>query len=66
MWKTLDSPEMKWYQKLIVSIQWQYSNIKRHVIMADSVIGGIKRWWRLRKICKNVNKALLKKAFNKD
>jgi hypothetical protein len=58
----LDSPYMSWSKKKIISFQWQYFNIKRHVIMADSVIGGIKRWWRLRKICKNINKALLMEA----
>ena len=73
MWKTLYDPKMGWLDKKIVGLQWQLSNIKRHIKMAGSVKEGIKKWWHLRQVCKKVNKSLLKKvkemenkALNKD
>ena len=73
MWKTLYDPSMGWLDKKIVAIEWQLSNIKRLIRVEKSVIGGVKRWWHLRQICKKVNKSLLKKvkemenkALNKD
>lgn len=62
MWKTLDSKDMTWLQKKTTDLQWQFSNISRHIRMQKSVIGGIKRWWHLRQLCKKANKTLLRLA----
>lgn len=62
MWKTLYDPSMSWLDKKIVSIQWQYANIKRLIVLHNSVIGGLKRWWYLRQLCKKANKRLLRIA----
>jgi hypothetical protein len=53
---------MSWVDKKIVSIQWQFANIKRLIKVEESVIKGIKRWWHLRQLCKKANKSLLRKA----
>jgi len=62
MWKTLYDTNMSWVDKKIVSIQWQFANIKRLIKVEESVIKGIKRWWHLRQLCKKANKSLLRKA----
>ena len=61
-WVQLDGPDMTWIEKKITSVFWQYYNIKRHIKLAGSISGGIKKWWHLRQICKQVNKSLLEKA----
>ena len=61
MWKTLYDTNMSWLDKKIVGIQWQFSNIKRLIRIEKSVVGGIKRWWNLRQVCKRINKSLLRK-----
>jgi len=73
MWKTLYDTNMSWIDKKIVGLQWQFSNIKRLIRVEKSVVGGIKRWWHLRQLCKKANKTLLRmakemenKAHNKD
>ena len=62
MWKTLYDTNMSWVDKKIVSIQWQFANIKRLIKVEKSIIKGIKRWWHLRQLCKKVNKSLLRKV----
>lgn len=62
MWKTLYDTNMSWFDKKIVSIQWQFANIKRLIKVEKSIIKGIKRWWHLRQLCKKVNKSLLRKV----
>ena len=62
MWKTLDDTNMSWLDKKLVGIQWQLANIRRLIKVEKSITKGIKRWWRLRQLCKKVNKTLLRKA----
>jgi len=62
MWKTLYDTNMSWIDKKIVGLQWQFANIKRLIKVEESFVGGIKRWWHLRQLCKKVNKSLLRKV----
>lgn len=62
MWKTLYDTNMSWLDQKTVGLQWQFSNIKRLIRVEKSVVGGIKRWWHLRQLCKKVNKSLLRKV----
>jgi hypothetical protein len=66
MWKTLDDTNMSWLDKQIVNIQWQYANITRLIRIEKSIAKGIKRWWRLRQLCKKTNKTLLRLAKERE
>lgn len=73
MWTKLSDTDMSWFEKKVVDLKWQYSNIRRHIRVEGSVIKGTKRWWHLRQLCKKANKTLLRlakemenKALNKD
>lgn len=62
MWKELDNKNMSWLKKQVVGMQWKIANICRHIKTEKSIIKGIARWRKLQRLCKNINKSLLRKA----
>lgn len=62
MWKELDNKNMSWFAKKVVGMQWKIANICRHIKNEKSIIKGIARWHKLQRLCKNINKSLLRKA----